>query len=97
MISTSLFSIDAMSAVRGRWIIKVAHIVPVFRVFIFHSPDHSEARPHEKNVGGEKKTKAFLAVQLIYLSLCSQPPAKTNWFSFLLKQMLLNLPLGEVQ
>lgn len=38
MISTSLFSIDAMSAVRGRWIIKVAHIVPAFRIFIFHSP-----------------------------------------------------------
>lgn len=85
MISTSLFSIDAMSAVRARWIIKVARIVPAFRVFIFHSPTTV------------KKRKPFLAVQLLYLSLCSQPPAKTNWFSFLPKQMLLNLPLGEVK
>lgn len=52
MISTSLFSIDAMSAVRGRWIIKVARIVPAFRVFIFHSPStvkHGHVKKKKEN------------------------------------------------
>lgn len=57
MISTSLFSIDAMSAVRGRWIIKDAHIVPAFRIFIFHSPTTMKHGHMKKNVCGEKKTK----------------------------------------